>query len=247
MTDEPESVRIPDSDPAAIDLVFAIHGGDTGKVQQLLAERPELARAKFGGRGDGTRTALHMVADWPGYFPRGPEMVRILIAAGADPNVPTTGGGPGETPLQWAASSDDAAVAEALIDAGADLDTEGGSIGGPLANAIGYGCWHVARLLVARGAPIGSLWEAAALGDNHKVAELLSAEPPPDQAALNQAFWHACQGGQRRMAEYLLDRGADIGFSPEYANGMSVVEVVTLPATQQEALVEFLRGRGAQG
>ena len=39
-----------------------------------------------------------------------------------------------------------------------------GVAGGPLGNAGGYACWHVARLLVARGARVDALWQAAALG-----------------------------------------------------------------------------------
>ena len=244
MADEPGPVRIPDDEQAAIELVFAIRGGDLTTIGRLLAGRPELARAHYTGRDGGARTALHMVTDWPGYFPRGPEIVRRLIAAGADPNVPTTGWAP-ETPLHWAASSDDAAVAEALIDGGAELETDGGSIGTPLANAVGYGCWHVARLLVASGARVGALWQAAALGDSQQVAELLAAEPPPGQADLDQAFWHSCQGGQRRMAEYLLERGADIHFRPEYASQVSALEAAVQAGTQRQALAEFLRSRGA--
>lgn len=69
---------------------------------------------------------LYLVTDWPGYFPHGPQIVRLLIGAGADPNALTTSrgaetSGPGdETPLHYAASSDDADVAEALIDGGAE-------------------------------------------------------------------------------------------------------------------------------
>ena len=37
-----------------------------------------------------------------------------------------------ETPLHWAASSNDVAVADALIDAGADIEAAGGVIGGGL-------------------------------------------------------------------------------------------------------------------
>jgi hypothetical protein len=61
-----------------------------------------------------------------------------------------------ETPLHWAASSDDVDVAEALIDGGANIHATGGSIasGTPLDNAVGYGCWRVARLLVQRGADL---------------------------------------------------------------------------------------------
>jgi hypothetical protein len=64
-----------------------------------------------------------------------------------------------------------------LIDGGADLETPGGSIGTPLDNAMGYGCWHVARLLVERGAPVGALWHAAALGMLPRLDELLAASP----------------------------------------------------------------------
>ena len=62
-----------------------------------------------------------------------------------------------ETPLHYAASNDDVDVARVLFDFGADVEREGGSIGTPLANAIGYGCWSVASLLVARGARIRGL------------------------------------------------------------------------------------------
>ncbi|HEY2428726.1 MAG TPA: ankyrin repeat domain-containing protein, partial [Acidimicrobiales bacterium] len=146
------------SEPAnlADAIVTAIHAGDVTGLRRLLAEHPELASAPLGGRYK-RRTPMHVVADWPGYFPNGPEVVRVLAEAGADPNV----GEPGqETPLHWAASSDDAHVAAALIDAGADIDVPDGSIGTPLANAVGYGCWDVARLLVARGARVDEPWQA---------------------------------------------------------------------------------------
>ena len=100
-----------------------------------------------------------MVTDWPGYFPNGPRIACLLIDAGADPNARTTGRGslvpgPGaESPLHWAASSDDVDVAAVLIDGGADIEMPDGSIGTPLDNAIGYACWHVARLLAAARCP----------------------------------------------------------------------------------------------
>lgn len=76
-------------------------------------------------KNSGSATPLHLVTDWPGYFPNGPQIVKLLIDAGADPKVLTTSRGsettgPGdETPLHYAASSDDADVADALIDGGA--------------------------------------------------------------------------------------------------------------------------------
>ena len=41
-------------------------------------------------KGD-SGTPLHMAADWPGFFARGPEVVAVLIAAGADPSAPVEG------------------------------------------------------------------------------------------------------------------------------------------------------------
>src|SRR5204863_878839 len=97
---------------------------------RLLVERPERAAARSGNARGGVRTPLHVATDWPGYFPNGPAMVAALIAAGADPNAPVQGSGAAETPLHWAASSDDVEVAEALIAGGADLEASGASIAG---------------------------------------------------------------------------------------------------------------------
>src|SRR5919204_2612358 len=122
-------------------VVLAIRSGDTAALRQLLADHPGVASAPLGGRHK-SRTPLSAVTDGPGYFPHGPETVRVLVEAGADPNARQPGE---ETALHWAASSDDWHVAAALIDAGADINAPDGSIGTPLENAVGYGCWDVAR------------------------------------------------------------------------------------------------------
>ena len=228
------------TDQVAIELTVAIKAGDVPALRRLLAARPGLAAERITGRKGGTSTPLHIVADWPGYFPNGPAIVRILIEADADPNALTSPGKP-ETPLHYAASSDDADVAEALINAGADLEVPGGSIGTPLDNAVGYGCWHVARLLVARGARVDKLWHAAALGLLPRLEELAVAGPAADE--LNEAFWQACHGGQRRAAELLLNRGADPGKTPGYASGQTPVQVAGAPDTRRENLVGWLRER----
>jgi ankyrin repeat protein len=219
-------------------IVEAIHSGDASALRRLLAEHPGAASAPLGG-SYGSRTPLHAVADWPGYFPNGPEIVRLLVEAGADPNARQPGE---EAPLHWAASSDDWHVAAALIDGGADINALGGSIGTPLANAVGYGCWDVARLLVARGAEVDRPWIAAALGLLDRLARLLGDDPsPPD---VSQAFWHACSGGQRRAAEYLLDRGADVNWVPEYAQG-TPLDAAAGEGTQRENLIGWLRAHAA--
>ena len=238
---------MPHGDPVAVELTSAIHGGDLDTLRRLLAERPELATVRMIGRkglDGGWRTPLHAATDWPGYFPAAPVVVALLLDAGADPNDDCGGDRP-ETALHWAASTDDVEVAVALIDAGADLETPGGSIGTQLDNAIGYGCWHVARLLVERGARVEALWHAAALGMVTRLDELLGTTPPPSGEDLNEAFWQACHGGQRRAAERLLAAGADITASPDYAHNQTALDVAIRPDTRRDLLASWLRERGA--
>ena len=239
------AMNLAPSDPFAVRLTSAVQSGALGELALLLEEQPELARARIAGRRGGWRTPLHLATDWPGYFPSGPAVVRLLIEAGADPSAPSADG-PSETPLHWAASSDDVEVAAALIDAGADIEAPGASIAGagPLGNAVGYGCWHVARLLVERGARVDSLWQAAALGIVERVTEFLAADPPPTQEELDEAFWQACHGGQLRMAELLLARGADINAIPGYSD-QAPLDVAGSTDTRRGQLVSWLRERGA--
>jgi ankyrin repeat protein len=226
-------------------LTRVIHAGDLGALGRILAERPELASAHMIGRKGlegGWRTPLHAATDWPGYFPAAASAVAVLLEAGADPNDDTGGDRP-ETPLHWVASTDDVEVAVVLIDGGAALETPGGSIGTPLDNAIGYGCWHVARLLVGRGAKVDRLWHAAALGMLERMEQLLG-ERPETAGQVSGAFWHACAGGQRRAAEYLLNKGAELNWIPEYAEGTPLDAASSL-GTRRSNLVGWLRERGA--
>ena len=236
---------LPHGDPVAVELTRAIHGGDLEVLRRLVADRPELASVRMIGRKglqNGWRTPLHAATDWPGYFPAAPAAVALLLEAGADPNDDTGGDRP-ETPLHWAASSDDVDVAVTLIDGGAELETPGGSIGTQLDNAIGYSCWHVARLLVARGATVEKLWHAAALGMLERMEQILAGRPEAP-GEVSQAFWHACAGGQRRAGEYLLARGADLNWIPDYAEDTPLDAASSL-ATRRDNVVSWLRDRGA--
>ena len=232
------------TDSEFTDAIAAIHAGDVATLQRLLADNPGLATSRLGGTAKG-RTPLHVVADWPGYFPNGPQVVRMLIAAGADPNARDPDQPGSETPLHWAASSDDVDVARELIVGGADVEAPDGSIGTPLDNAIGYACWHVARLLVQRGAKVDKLWHAAALGMLDRLEELLGGQSGTEREALSQAFWHACAAGQRRAAELLLSRGADLNWVPDYANG-TPLDTASGSGTRQDNVINWLRDRGAQ-
>ncbi len=237
-------------DQLANEITRAIQSGNLGALQGMLAANPELAGARI--KDDrGSKVVLHVVTDWPGFFPNGPAVVRILIAAGSDPNVRTEGAKneAGETPLQWAASNDDVEVAEALIAGGADIEARGGSIAGgtALENAIGYGCWRVARLLLNHGAKVEKLWHAAALGMTARVEKFFQDGSTPSSTDLNGAFYQACRGGYRRTAEYLFARGADLNWIPDYAKETPLQAACSAGMdTGREALVNWLRAKGAR-
>ena len=201
--------------PIAIAVVEAIHTGDLPTLKRLLAENPDLATARLGDDDPCgmSRTLLHVVTDWPGHFPNGAATVAALIEAGAEVNARFTGPHT-ETPLHWAASSNDLDVLDALVDGGANIEAPGGVIGGgpPLADATAFAQWDVAHRLVQRGAKT-TLSDAATLGLMDRLEAYFAGEPPtPDE--VTRAFWGACHGGQRRSAEYLLARGADMNWIP---------------------------------
>lgn len=239
----PSDDRVPaDSNLAGAmaEAVKAVKTGDLNALATLLGAHPEFARLRS---ADG-RTLLHHAADWPGHFPNGAAVVAALIAAGADPNAPGSGRFP-ETPLHWAASSDDVEVLDALLDGGADIEAPGASIAGgtPLDDAVGYGQWRAARRLVERGARVDKLWHAAALGMMSRVEEHFAgaARPAPDE--VNAALWQACHGGQLGTAQYLLARGADLNWIPPWAK-QTPLDIAGHSAA--EDLVAWLRERGAR-
>ncbi len=240
-------MRLRPTDPIAAQVETAIRRGDVEALRCLLDQRPGLAAARIGEPGRGAKTPLAIAADWPGFFPNGAKVVAALIAAGGDPNDRGEGkdGEPGdEAPLHWAASSDDAEVAEALIEGGADINMAGGSIGTPLENAIGYGCWQVADLLVARGAAIDQLWVAAALGKMARIEAFFAADPEPTGEEINHAFWQACHGGQPRAAAYLRQRGAALNWTPDYADDLPL-KVAKGGGTRWGITESWLREQGA--
>lgn len=202
-------MEIPEDDQRAVNIAAAIRGGDVARVRQLLADDPSLAKARVVDAGGVGRTLLHVVADWPGHFPNGAETVAALIAAGADPNAPVANSPVApETPLHWAASSDDVAVLDALLDGGADIEAPGAAFTGgtAMSDAVIFAQWNAARRLLARGART-TLSQAAALGLADRVAELVTDAQPEE---ITNALWHACRAGQRETAELLLARGADL-------------------------------------
>ncbi len=233
------------TDPLAVAATEAIQSGDQETLRELLNEHPELATARIASpdacASDVSRTLLHVATDWPGHFPGGAQTVAALVAAGADVNAPCTGRHT-ETPLHWAASCDDVAVLDALLDFGADIEASGAVIGGgtPLADAVAFGQWKTARRLVERGAK-ANLWQAAALGLMDRVEQFFADGHPPTADEITQAFWLACHGRQRPAAEYLLARGANLNWVGY--DGLTPLDAAL--RSKADALTGWLVGLGA--
>ncbi len=231
-------LNIRPDEPLAVAAIDAIHSGDIELLKRLLVEHSSLATARIGG----TRTLLHVVTDWPSQFPNGAATVAALMACGAEVNAPYIGCHT-ETPLHWAASCDDVAVLDALLDHGADIEATGAVIGGgtPLADAVAFGQWQAARRLVERGAQT-ALWQAAALGLIAHVEEYFASHTPPTPDEVTNAFWCACHGGQRGPAEYLLGRGAQLHWVGY--DGLTPIDAASRSGAAE--LVEWPRSQGAK-
>jgi uncharacterized protein len=242
-----EAVReLPEDDPLAMSASAALHAGDSEELSRLLHEHPYLARCRIVGRRRGTRTLLHVFADWPGHNPNAREVVALLQAAGADVDAPTGGGTSAETALHWAASSDDIELLDALLDAGANIEARGAVIGGgtAIADATAFGQWRAAERLLERGAH-ANLFESAVMGLNDRVQAELDATPPSEQ--ITHALWGACHGGRQGTASMLIDSGADLDWVGW--DDLTPLDVAKRTADERPdtaPLVAWLRAQGAR-
>jgi uncharacterized protein len=193
-------------------LRSAIDEGDVSAVASILGADPGAATRDIawadgrGGGGASQPIGYICLAPFHGRarHDRMGEIARLLLAAGAPvdgaPDSP-------ETPLVTAASYDEPAVAQALIEAGADLSGRGFAAPGgtALAHATYFGNPAVADALLAAGAPIQTLTEAAGAG---RLDDLLLAGSGDDERAWALRTAAVCE--RVEAIGRLLDAGADI-------------------------------------
>ncbi|MDP9495949.1 MAG: ankyrin repeat domain-containing protein [Actinomycetota bacterium] len=224
----------------ALDATSAVQSGDLETLSSLLAENPGLATARIGDES-ASRTLLHAATDWPGHFPNNPATVALLLTSGTEVDA-RFAGSHRETALHWAASSDDVEVLDALLDAGADIEADGGVIanGTPLADAVAFGQWQAAARLVERGGK-ANLWQAAALGLLERVEDRFGEVDQPSPEQVTEAFWCACHGGQLATAAYLLDHWAELNWVGW--DGLTPLDAALRSGANE--VVVWLRGLGA--
>ena len=199
----------------------AIVKGDIVGLEWLLRDHPALIHARS------RRTHHAMLIHYAGpngieYFRQvtpknAPDIVRLLIAAGADVNATADVYGGGATALGLAATSLTPVVAGvlepllgALLDGGAALAPDGGQfVNGCLRN----GRPAAAAFLVSRGADV-DLEGAAGLGRLDLVRayfdETRTLKPPSTAERMLDGFTWACEFGHADVVRYLLDRGVNV-------------------------------------
>lgn len=209
------------------------------EVVLLLLERGAVVNAR-GGESDYALTAAALY----GFD----KVIRVLLEYGADANLP------GKKPLRSAAIRGSVEVAEILLDAGADIDSqEEGSKGrkSPLSLALDYGCDGVARLLFDKGAcldysPKGDLYKAVSREYIEMVQLILErgAGVIP-QMSYDGALFAATNRGSSKLAQMLLKAGADVNAVDSEGTCMLEVAYIHAPWGQTRDFMDFLLAAGA--
>ena len=201
------------TDPLAQGLIAVIHKGDVEGLRKLFAEHPNISQARIVDTKGASRTLLHIATDWPGHFPNVAGIIAALVEGGADPNAPMIGGNAEETPLHWAASSNDVFALDALLDGGANIESPGAIFtnGTPMSDAVIFAQWNAARRLLERGAKT-TITQAAALGLLDRVTACFEQDPHPVTDQITAALWHGCRGGQLQTVQYLVAQGPHLNW-----------------------------------
>jgi ankyrin repeat protein len=195
----------------------AVESDDLERLTELLDEHPDLV----GVRGTNGNDLLGMANRL--------ELVRLLLARGADPN---RGNDYGWTKLHQAGYSNRRELAEILLEAGARTDLSARGDGGtPLIAALFWGHRDVVDLL---GSEPRNLRVAAGLGDLDLIRELVGTrlagahrvyyrphggfpawEPSDDpQEVLDEALVWAAKADRVEALPLLVELGARVGADP---------------------------------
>jgi ankyrin repeat protein len=217
------------------ELRRAFDEGDVTAATELLRTDPSLTTALIEAPEIEPTSPLTYVgmARFYGFadHDRTGDLARALIDAGADKDDEAKNG----SPLICAASHGDADVVRVLLDAGADVELTDSPPDTALRLAAAFGFPEIVDMLVAAGAKVSSVIEAAGAGDltawpprelspfdracalraaavNDRldvIDQLLEAGTPIDAEVDDAPAIHwAAEQGRQRAVEHLLARGA---------------------------------------
>jgi hypothetical protein len=197
--------------------VEAVISGDVAKLRAMLEERPELVHARSARRH--RATLLHYIAangvegDRQKTPANAVEVAKLLLDAGAEADALADMYDARCTTMSMLVSSSppaqaglQAALAELLLDYGAEFEGPGSNWQSGLVTALTFGFRDTAEVLARRGAPVDNIAAAAGLGRVEETARLL---PASDAEGRHIALALAAQLGHAEVVRLLLDAGED--------------------------------------
>jgi ankyrin repeat protein len=220
-------------------LAFAVRSGDAGIVKLFL----DLGANKDLLIESGSAINLDIAA-----LNSSVEIMKILLAAGANPNAR---GKYGTTPITAAAQRNNAEVARLLIEAGADPNIKGSQTTSPITWASNYGYTEVIKVLIAAKANVfnkADWWSAfisAARNDHIESMDiLLKAGANINERAYDgkTALMYAASQGKIKAVKFLIEKGADLNLRDE-DDDVSALSLAV--KNNQTEVIQLLRNAGA--
>jgi ankyrin repeat protein len=197
--------------------VEAVTSGDVATLRSMLRENPELASARSTRRHHAT--LLHYIGANGVESGRqktpvnAVEVATILLDAGAEVDALADMYDAKCTTMSMLVSSChpanaglQSALAETLLDYGAELDGPGSRWQSVLMTALAFGYLETAETLARRGEPVNNLAAVAGLGRLEATAQLLAVA---DGQSRHVALALAAQHGHADIVRLLLDAGED--------------------------------------
>ena len=210
---DPEVMRF----EAAADAIVA---GDVSALRRILADHPELIRARSTRQQHAPLIHYISANGIEGYRqispPNAVEVATVLLDAGAEVDAVSDSYGGGWTTLGLVATSAHPRVAGVQIPLMELLLERGAAIEGVrpdltiVAGALANGCPEAAQALVERGARIDDVVTAASLGKIDLVKRIADKS---SKTQLEKALVRAAAHGWRDVVEYLLGQGVDVAAS----------------------------------
>ena len=227
------------------EAVQAVVGGDAETLKALLAEDPDFTHAR--STREHKATLLHYVgangveSENQRTPPNAVEMCRMLLDAGAEPDATAEIYGKDSITMDLLVSSIHPYLAGVQGDLVQELIRGGAAVNGPNDNAaplhmaLCFGYETAADALFECGARIGTIVDAAAVGDLARLKSWIDEDgnvdpeaadagdgdrenrfawpPPSGRDAKAVALGYACRMDRLSVIEYLLDLGVDINTS----------------------------------
>ncbi|QYS94931.1 NACHT_N domain-containing protein [Trichoderma simmonsii] len=156
-------------------------------------------------------------------------------------------------PLYHASANGYKHIVQMMLDAGADVDTQGGSFGTPLQVAAYHGHGEIVQMLLDNGASMSlhasrtntALCEASGRGHGEIVKMLLDSGADVNMRGKvgGTPLRVASENGQREIVQILLDNGADVDMQGEWLYGGTALQAAANCGHKE--IVQILLNYGA--